>query len=391
MAAPTWLRRHLRAVVAACVAGLVVLGIAVAASWHFSSFVLVPDHSESPRQTRVEAVEPGRIVLSRDEHSSQPGVYGLSWQAGHAIAGPILGENADTVTRRLRDVSGYLAPGIEIGFDSRVYSGDPRQDQGLPFASVGVPDPLGPMPAWLVPPVRSAPGAAKRTWAIVVHGHNGDRQIGLRVVPTLRCAGYPALLISYRNDLGAPDSPDGLHHLGETEWIDLQAAVSYALDHGARRVVLLGYSMGGALIGQFMQRSPLAKRVAALVLDAPVLDWRSVLEFNAEQLGLPGFLARPVEGAIDLRIDPDWDGLDALQHRSDFHLPILLFHSTEDALVPISDSDEFAAELPRWVTYYRVPVVGHTESWNLNPALYERRLRRFLLQIGAKARRPDGP
>jgi pimeloyl-ACP methyl ester carboxylesterase len=236
------------------------------------------------------------------------------------------------------------------------------------------------MPAWLIPAATGSPPATPKTWAIVVHGHNDNRQNDLRIAPTLRRAGLTSLSISYRNDLGAPESPDGLYHLGETEWIDLQAAVRYALVHGAHRVVLVGYSMGGELIAQFMERSRLSGDVSALVLDAPVLDWRSLIEYNAEQIGLPGFLGLPVEWTIDARANPDWDSLDALEHPEDFHLPILLFHSTEDELVPISTSDEFAAELPRWVTYYRVPVVGHTESWNLDPRLYERRLQGFLTQ-----------
>ena len=85
------------------------------------------------------------------------------------------------------------------------------------------------------------------SWAIVVYGINADREKGLRIAPTLQHAGVTPLLISYRNDLGAPDSPDGLYHLGETEWQDLDAAARYALRHGAQRLVLIGYSMGGAL------------------------------------------------------------------------------------------------------------------------------------------------
>lgn len=361
---------------------LAALAVAVAATWHFSSVVLVPDHHDWPLEVTVEKVKPGRITLSSGHHSEQPGVYGLDWQTGHAIVGPVLSEADGTVTRRLRDVRGYLVPGIHVGLDSHVYSGDPAQALGLPFRSIGVPDPLGPMPAWLIPAAPRTPHATRKTWAIVVHGHDDNRQNDLRIAPTLRRAGFTSLLISYRNDLGAPESTDGIYHLGETESIDLQAAVRCALAHGAKRVVLVGYSMGGELITQFMQRSRLSRDVSALVLDAPVLDWRSLIEYNAEQIGLPGFLGVPVEWMIDARANPDWDNLDALKHTEDFHLPILLFHSTEDQLVPISTSDDFAAELPHWVTYYRVPVVGHTESWNLNPRVYDRRLRHFLLQNG---------
>jgi uncharacterized protein len=381
--APAPRRPRRRWIVGAILALFAILAVAAAVTWHFSSVVLVPDHHDWPLEVRVEEVKPGRITLSRDDKSAQPGVYGLDWQTGHAIVGPILSGDDGTVTRRLSDVRGYLVPGMHVGVDSHVYSGDPRQAFGVPFRSIGVPDPLGPMPAWLIPAAPKTPLATRKTWAIVVHGHNDNRQNDLRIAPTLRNAGLPSLSISYRNDLGAPQSPDGLYHLGQTEWVDLQAAVRYALAHGAQRVVLVGYSMGGALITQFMQRSRLARDVAALVLDAPVLDWRSVIEYNAEQIGLPGFLGLPVEWMIDARADPDWDSLDALQHPEDFHLPVLLFHSTEDELVPIANSDELAAELPHWVTYYRVPIVGHTESWNLDPRLYDRRLERFLLQRAA--------
>ncbi len=239
-----------------------------------------------------------------------------------------MAEDEDTVTRRLRAVDGYLAPGMKVAIDPDVYAGNPTAALGLPSSTVPIPDELGPMPAWLVP-------GRSHTWAIVVHGINSTRQTGLRIVPALHRAGLPALLISYREDLGAPPSPDGFHHMGLTEWRDLGAAARYALAHGARRLVLVGYSMGGAIVAQFMQRSPLAPRVAGLVLDAPVLDWKDVLSFNATEMGFPSLAAAPVEWAIGARIDADWDSLDALQHPQDFQLPILLFHGTEDDTVPI--------------------------------------------------------
>lgn len=249
-----WWRRHLRAIVAAGLALLVVLLAVALAGWHFSSYVLVPDHSPWSEKVEIEAVAPSRITLKRSETSQRPGVYGLVWQGGHAIAGPVLSATSETVTRRLRDVSGYLPPGTKAGFDSNVYSGNPAEALGLPYRSVNVPDELGPMPAWEVP--AGGQGGARQTaqdrqtkaWAIVVHGINDDREVGLRIAPALRRAGFNSLLISYRDDLGAPDSPDGLHHQGQTEWRDLEAAVRYALRCGANEIVLDGYSMGGALI-----------------------------------------------------------------------------------------------------------------------------------------------
>lgn len=352
---------------------VVVCGIGLVAAWHFSDAVLVPNHS-GWQSVDIEAVSANRIVLRRSEETERPGIYGLLWRGGNAIVGPVLDGDEDTVTRGLRAVDGYLVPGKEAWLDTDLYSGDPSQALGLPFSTVTVAGELGPMPAWVVRPR----GHRSGDWAIVVHGINGDIQEGLRLVPALRRSGLTSMLIAYRDDPGAPASPDGLHHLGMTEWRDLQAAARYALDHGARRLVVVGYSMGGAIATQFMEHSALATAVSALVLDAPVLDWRRTLEFNATQTGFPAIAANPLEWAIAARIDVDWDRLDALEHAADFHLPVLIFHGEEDKLVPVGLSEDFAAELPRWVTLHTVPGAGHTQSWNVDHALYERRLEHFL-------------
>jgi alpha-beta hydrolase superfamily lysophospholipase len=373
-------------------AGLVLIGLLVGAyvSWHFSSRVLVPDHSNRPEDVTVEDVSSRRIVLERDEDTLRPGVYGLDWQSGHAIVGRILASDESTVTRRLLDVRGYLVPEEKVAVDTGVYAGNPRQARGLPFKTVSIPDELGPMNAWLIPaadPHPSVPGGSQATtWAIVVHGINDDPQVGLRLAPTLRSAGLASLLITYREDLGAPGSPDGLHHMGLTEWKDLQAAAHYALSHGARSLILIGYSMGGSLVTQFMQHSALAGHVRGLILDGPVLSWQAILSYNATEMGLPAVAAKPVEWVIGARIDADWNDLNALKHTEDLELPILLFHGMDDTVIPPETSDELAEKLPEWVTYYRPARAEHTQSWNVNPPLYERRVQAFLargLALGA--------
>lgn len=375
----SWPRRRRPTLLVGAVALLLLLlAVGAAASWHFSSKVVIPEHLPRPTNVTVEALSPGKVVLSRSKNTLRPGVYGLEWPTGHAIVGGVLSSDADTVTRRLTTLQGHLSPGTKVDLDNNVYQGNPRQALGLQFANVKVPDELGPMPAWLIP-------GRSDTWAIVVHGINANREDDLRIAPILHRAGLPDLLITYRQDIGAPPSPDGHHHMGQTEWRDLQAAARYALDHGAKRLVLVGDSMGGAIVSQFMENSSLAPDVAGLILDAPALDWKAILSFNAKKMGLPSLLADPVEWAIDLRIKPNWASLDALDHPGDFHLPILLFHGLDDEVVPISSSDAFAKELPGWVTYYRVPYAGHVESWNVDPSRYAQRVDAFL---GGRLRLP---
>ena len=377
-----WARRHLRLLLGLVAAALALLAVGAAVAWHFSSDVLEPDHSPWPATAEVEALGERTIVLVRNEDTVRPGIFGLDWQAGHAKVGSVIRSDSDSVVRKLWDVRGYVAAGQEVAIDSEVHSGDPSRSLGLPHSDVQVRGELGPMPAWLVPPARGAATGRRPTWAIVVHGINGNPQVGLRITPTLHRAGLSTLLITYRDDLGAPSSPDGLHHMGLTEWRDVEAAARFALDRGARRLVLIGYSMGGSLVAQFMRRSPLAERVSGLVLDAPALDWEEILSFNAEEMGLPGFASLPVRWAIGMRIDADWDSLDALSDPDSMRVPTLLFHGTEDEVVPISISERLAAELPRFVTYHRVPRAGHTQAWNVDPGLYELRLVGFLLREG---------
>jgi alpha-beta hydrolase superfamily lysophospholipase len=373
----SWPRQHRRSLLVGVVLLILVLLAALTGvSWYFSSAVVVPEHSPWPVVANVDAVAPGQVVLSRSPDTLRPGVYDLEWHTGHAIVEEVLSSDKHDVTRRLSAERGHLAPGTQVAFNPNIYQGNPTQALGLPFANVKVPDELGSMPAWLIP-------GRTHTWAIVVHGINGSREDDLRITPTLHANGLPALLITYREDIGSPASPDGLHHMGLTEWRDLQASVHYALSHGAQRLILVGYSMGGAIVAQFMEHSTLARHVAGMVLDAPALDWKAILSFNASEMGLPSFAADPVEWMIGARIDANWSSLDALRHTADFHLPILLFHGTDDELVPISTSNAFAKALPRWVTYYRVPDAGHVESWNVDPPLYDKRLTMFLTRIGA--------
>jgi len=125
--------------------------------------VLVPDYDSPARKATVESASGGRIVLERNADTQRPGVYGLEWTGGHAAIGAILARDDDTVTRRLRDVYGYLVPGMAVGVEPNVWVGDPAQAFGYRSEDVAVRGELGPMPAWLVP-------GRGDTWAIVVHG-----------------------------------------------------------------------------------------------------------------------------------------------------------------------------------------------------------------------------
>lgn len=109
-----------------------------------------------------------------------------------------------------------------------------------------------------------------------------------------------------------------------------------------------------------------------------------MIDLQADERGLPGLLATTTEWAVSLRIGFDWSAFDQIARAREFRVPILLFHGTEDTTAPISSSDAFARALPRLVTYYRVRGAGHVEAWNVDPQLYERRVRAFLAGLGPR-------
>ncbi|HSK37822.1 MAG TPA: alpha/beta fold hydrolase, partial [Actinomycetota bacterium] len=223
---------------------------------------------------------------------------------------------------------------------------------------------------------------------ILVHGYNAARAETLRTLATVTRQGYPALAVSYRNDLGAPSSPDGLRRWGATEWRDLEAATRYALDRGAGSVVLAGFSMGGAVVTSFLLSSPLAGRVRGVVLDSPALDLGEVIDHGADDrelpvvgTPLPAALTVAAKGIAGIRYDLDWGELDYVDRAGRLATPMLVFHQTGDPTVPVAISEALAAARADLVTFERFAGDGHVQSWNTDRARYERALRAFLGRV----------
>ena len=341
-------------------AGAVALG---ATAWRCSDLILRPERPPSLREQRVLTLEPGRVRLSRDRESLQAGSWALEWKGGFGRVGPVLAANGAGVVREFRPVVGVPPVGGWASLRGVSRSADPLSMLGLRFDAVAFDGPLGRYPAWLVPGPDS-------TWVVYVHGRGTTRAEGLRTLGVLAPRGLPGLLMTYRNDPGAPASPDGCYHLGSTEWEDLEAAVRYALGHGARDVVLSGYSMGGQIAMQFMSRSRLATRVRAVVMESPVLDWNATLRHRARGLGVSAFGIWLGKRAATARAGIDWGRLDRVAHHERLTAPVLLFHAVNDDRSPAWVSEAFARALPGQTTLVLVPGGNHVEAWNADPARY---------------------
>jgi alpha-beta hydrolase superfamily lysophospholipase len=197
------------------------------------------------------------------------------------------------------------------------------------------------------------------------------------------------LAIAIRNDAGAPADPSGMVRYGLTEWKDLEAAVRYALDKGAERMVLVGYSMGGGIVANFLYQSELSQRVDGVILDSPMLDFSTTVDLNAAReelpligVGMPQSLTNVAKWMAGWRYDVDWKGLDYLAGAKNLAAPILLIHGTADTDVPPQTSAELASLRPDLVTYVPVEGARHMESWNVDLDAYETQVTDFLAGIG---------
>jgi fermentation-respiration switch protein FrsA (DUF1100 family) len=228
------------------------------------------------------------------------------------------------------------------------------------------------LPTW-----RLVPDDPSDTWVVGVHGRGSNRTELFRIADVALRRGHPVLLASYRTDHWTAGAAPRTT-LGTVEWRDVEAAIAACLAGGARRVVLAGCSLGGGMSAATVRHSRLAPWVAGLVLDSPALQWARVLQHTARTRRLPAGLVGPVMHLAGLRSRIDWAALDHLAAVDEFSQPILLFHGSDDDVVPVWLSDALARARPELVALERFEGATHVTSWNHDPARYERVLTAFL-------------
>jgi uncharacterized protein len=417
---------RLRTAALAATSATVAGAAAVAAGRYAADAALRPARSGSPAgrgqlpagfggpPLTVHAVGDGYVSLTRSLTAQLPGVYGLVGRDCLAVVGPVLdGEPAkapaDTVVRRLERVGhGELRPGTKVWFTPQVCTDDPWDGldgpggPGGPGGTSGldgaasrteaeVPGELGPLPAWFVPGERD-------TWVITLHGLGATPAQALPLLPFYAGLGLPVLGLAYRGDAGAPPPPDGVRHLGGTEWRDVEAAIRYAVRHGAGQVVLHGWSAGASMALRAAEELSSRRsgtgtaadggtdgaavgRIAGLVLDSPVLDWWATVRALAASRHTPRALLPLAVRAAQGRAHVEPERLRHVADASALDVPALLLHGPDDTVASWQRSRELAAARGEFVRLHPVPQAPHAAMWNADPEAYEEQLRRFLTPL----------
>jgi uncharacterized protein len=346
----------------------------VAVGWYYADEVLRVEVATDPvYEIEVLDVAAGAVTLENAGDADRPGYWGLQGSDWYARVGPVVSVDERTVTRAYEPAPDVPVAGDPVRIDGYAYPVEPKGVFAFEVEEVVLPGPLGDYPALHVPGERG-------TWVVFVHGRGARRSEAFRMLPTVVEHGYPSLVISYRNDDGAPPAPDGRYGMGWTEWEDVAAAVDWAVGQGARDVVLAGFSMGGAIVGNY-ERLVDDAPVRGLILDAPVADWSPVLRAAARERGVPTALTPLAEMMVNLRTGLRWNQLRYLPRAEELDVPILLFHGDADRTVPVETSDALAAARPDLVTYVRVAGAGHVQAWNVDRETYEASVIEFLERV----------
>lgn len=368
---PRWVGRVAGAAATLLVAAWVVGG------WLYADALrdawLVPRSADQARDLEVGQVASGRIVLPRTAATVRPGVWGIDAARGYGQATDVVGVTEETVERVFRTLSGVVDAGDAARMDRFAYPDDPEAAHGIGFEAVRYATDLGPNPAWLIDGRRS-------TWIVFAHDDGADRREALRLIPSLLEQGFPVLVVTYRNDEGAPRSPGGLRTWGIEEWRDLEGALGLARRKGAGDWVLVGSGMGAQVIARYLDRGSDVGRVRGVILDGPILDLEAAVSARRPRW-LPAPVAWLGRQIVRLRWGIEWSALDQVGRADRLDVPVLVLHGGEDPVAPVEVSERFAAARPDLVTLVRVEQGRHGDLWNLDPERYQAAVAEFLLRV----------
>lgn len=380
--------------------GALLAGVAGAA--YFARQVVVPKHIRREdlgvRAVRANGDGSLEIELPATEQTRAPGRYSIWFGqgTGHACLGRVVDSHLDrnTVVRVVERVDSGDLEHAQAGIWSGYVYSNPGQ-LGLPYQDVEIPVENGVAPAWRFDPPSSD---ASGIWAIHIHGMGGKRAGTLRGIPIARRLGLTSLVVSFRNDGDAPPSYDGRYNLGQGEWHDVEAGINYAISNGAERIVLFGWSLGAAIALQTAALSQSSSRIAGMVLDAPVFDWRTTLAANAKAAGLPrplvhlGFTilrSKALRRVTGLAEPISFDSLDWLARASELDKPILVLHGRKDDTTPFEASRKAACLRPDLVRLVEFESEGHSLEWNVDPEKWERSVEEWFYGLPLTGSSPE--
>lgn len=359
---------------AVLIGAVVVVLVLFIAAWlsanQIRSDVLLPVADDRPYDIEVVRTPPARIVISGTDEPPRGGTWGFETQQTYTQLTSLLNRSQTETEWAATAYVEEATVGLVGRVDVDAFPSDPDVAFGLGFDAVRAPGALGPLPAWLI-------DGRSSTWVIIAHGKGIDRRTqALRMIPRLVEAGYPVLVVSYRNDENAPRDPSGLRSWGLNEWRDLDVAVRLAEREGAQDYVLVGHDLGAEVVSMFLHESDRVGNVLGVVWDSPVLDLAGSLDYNSGPVAR--FIGDLGQQMARLRFGMEWDELDQVARADQFDVPVLALHGVGDEIAPIAITEAFVSARPDLARLVRFEQGGHGDLWNVDRSRYETEVMSFI-------------
>lgn len=313
------------------------------------------------------------VVLDRTPAAESPGLYNLWFEDGGwaQLGFKTVASGKDHVSREVTGISQglILRAGERVSW-SGIYYATPEA-AGLQVQEIPIWTPVGTAPAWLIQGNESI-------WAIHIHGLGSRRAGTLRGAKVATKLGHTSLIVSYRNEDVGP-TVSGVSTLGLEEVEDVSAAIEYAVKHGAKRIILFGWSMGANIALQLAALPKYRDLIIGTVLDSPVLDWSAVIKANCKKVGLPAAFGswaipwltkRPLAWFLKLPRPIPLDQMNWVEHADRLSKPTLILHGAKDNSVPVAEAISLRNKSAVLVTL-EIFEAGHTLNWNADPERWD--------------------
>ncbi|MCG6152814.1 alpha/beta hydrolase [Leptospira bandrabouensis] len=254
-----------------------------------------------------------------------------------------------------------LYPTVKCNLEHHVYCNGPSE-LGLEFQEVEIKteDKLNLVSYWI--PTKNA-----KATILLVHGHGGQRNEGLRFAKSLHNAGYNLLLLSLRRNHG------GFASMGFHEQKDVEAALSFLKTNGYNKIGIFGFSMGSATSIIAMADHP---EIQAGIFSSGYGSAIDVLVESANRdFGIPYYPLIPlVKLALNFRGDMDIDSVRPIDKIASISpRPIAIFHCTKDDYVDYHHALDLFAKAGEPKSLWSPECNRHERLWNFAPKVAESR------------------
>jgi pimeloyl-ACP methyl ester carboxylesterase len=370
---PRWTLRVILVIIA--MVGIVWFAMSWMHANDIRSTFLIPKPEAEGFPLAVTSNEAGRIRVDRTPESEREGLWGLEGEAAYAQVSTIVRLDGETVERGVRTLEGEFASGDVARIDPDAFTGDPFSAHRIAWEPIVIPSEIGPHPGWFV-------DGRRATWMVFVHGKGDDRlSESLRIIPSLVEQGFPVMVVTIRNDVGATPSASGMRMWGLEEWRDVDAAVQLGLRKGARDFVLIGSGFGAGIVSTFLHESDQIGSIRGVIFDSPVVDLEQAVEQWSREAGTPGPVGWLGRRLVTVRFGMEWDLLDQIERAPEFDVPMLILHGGEDPVTSPATIEEFTAAVEPLAQRQRFEQGGHTDLWNIDQFRYEAAVRTWLSDL----------